>query len=90
MKLAEDTRMFLAIISLGLGVFGIFYLGLFLGPFAIACSVLALYTPPRENTIATTYRICAFFGLLIGILSVILGTMVALEWFGLVEFGIIE
>jgi len=75
----------LAILSLGLVVFGFFWGMIFVAPPAIVCAVLALYTAPKEKVIETVYRVCAFIGLSVGILEIIAAILILT---GLVTPGI--
>ena len=69
--LSEEVRSMLAILSLGLVVFGFFWGMIFVAPPAIVCAVLALYTVSGEKVIETVYRVCAFIGLAGGILELV-------------------
>ncbi|NVM53301.1 MAG: hypothetical protein HWN66_06320 [Candidatus Helarchaeota archaeon] len=82
---SEDVRSFLAIVSLGLGIFGIFYLGIWVSPPAIICAVLALITGGGKKPIETPYKICALFGLVLGIYEIVFGTLYILDYYYIID-----
>ncbi|MFX1293717.1 MAG: hypothetical protein ACFFD2_02485 [Promethearchaeota archaeon] len=64
----------LAIISLGTGIFGFFYLAIFMGPPAIICGTIALYIGFKEKEIDSIFKFLAIFGIVLGIAEVVLAT----------------
>lgn len=69
--LSEEVRSILAVVSLGLVIGGVLKYMIYLAPPAVICAVLALYTAPGEKVIGTTYKICAFISLAVGILEIV-------------------
>lgn len=68
-------RSFLAILCFGLGVFGFFHFGIFVGPPAVVLAVLALYTTTKEEELELLYRVLAFIGLALGTFETIFGIL---------------
>jgi hypothetical protein len=65
----------LAIASLILGIIGILYIGLFVGPAAIACGAIALIGISENKTLETAYKICAIVGTIFGCYEVLFGIL---------------
>jgi hypothetical protein len=75
-QISHDTKVILAIISIIASIIGIFILAVFLGPVAIVCSALTLFTPAVEMKLETRFKIIASCGLYLGILEFVLGILV--------------
>jgi len=65
----------IAIASLILGIIGILYLGLFVGPAAIACGAIALIGISENKKLETAYKICAIVGAILGCYEVLFGIL---------------
>ena len=68
-------RNMLAVVSIVSGIIGFFILGIWLGPVALACGILALILTTEERRIESAFRICAIVGLVLGFYEVLFGIL---------------
>ena len=70
-----ENRSILAIVSFSLGMVGFWILGLYVGPAAIICAIIALWIRTADEQIETIYIILAFIGLILGVYEIIFGIL---------------
>jgi hypothetical protein len=63
----DDIGATLAIVSLALGIFGFFYLALWVGPPAIVCGVAAFYRWYKYKELTDAFKIMALIGTILGL-----------------------